>query len=73
MVFSEEEKEILRHEYQNIFQCLSIFSNLVGQMPVICIKDNFNAIDRNRKTVEQVAMKWGLQNERYVWMLERVL
>ena len=64
--------EILRRKYQNIFQCLPIFSNLAGQMPYMRIKDNLNAVDRNRKTAEQVTVKWRLQNERYVRVLGRV-
>ena len=45
---------------------------MARQMPVMRIEDNLNAVDRNRKTTEQVAMKWRLQNERKVWMLGRV-
>jgi hypothetical protein len=52
VILSEKGKEIRRREYQNILQCLPVFSNLAGQMPVMRIEDNFNAVYRNRKTAE---------------------
>lgn len=41
--------------------------NLIGrklETPVMLIEDNFDAVDRNRETAEQVAVKWGFQNKR---------
>jgi hypothetical protein len=63
VVLLEKGKEILRREFQNMFQRLPIFSNLAGQMPVMHVKDNLNAVGRDRKTAEQIAVKWRLQNE----------